>query len=328
MSERQMPFLAEPGAVIGRVTEEAAAATGGLLPPGTPVVAAGGDGQVFATGMRHMAGGLGGGGGGGGGSGGIDNEFLLTLGTSVVLSRRSQRCVLSPAFRTLLECDLDSGTSDTTAETTTNGLATGAGAGAVNVNGTTSNGPESVFNGNTTSNGNGTSSNGPYYRLESVLQSGTYLLRWFVESFAGAPPPPLTDAVSDAASSTSNSTSNSNGNSNSNSNSTSSGDGSGGGSEDTLSDFQAWDRAAAAVAPGCEGLLTVPHWWGCRFPDNRPSLRGATIGWRHCHGQAHMYVGLRCVVNAFMGSPFKGGNDGMMRVLLWVFCCEISIYAL
>eukprot|EP01044_Picomonas_judraskeda_P012251 COSAG03_NODE_1741_length_3580_cov_2.345303_3_plen_124_part_00 len=52
------------------------------------------------------------------------------------------------------------------------------------------------------------------------------------------------------------------------------------------------------MPPGAEGLITVPHFWGCRFPDSRPSLRGATLGWSHTHCKAHLYT-LRWMISLF-----------------------------
>ena len=106
----RFPELVEPGAVLGPLTDGAARATG--LARGIPVVAAGGDGQVFALGAGADRPGRG----------------SLGLGTSVVLGLLTGRPVTSPAFRTLL-------------------LGPGA------------------------------------YLLEGVLQSGTWLLRWFTGAF-------------------------------------------------------------------------------------------------------------------------------------------------
>jgi len=54
----------------------------------------------------------------------------------------------------------------------------------------------------------------------------------------------------------------------------------------------AWEQEAQAFPPGSEGLVTVPHWWGTRFPAAQPDARGATLGWSHHHGQAHVYRSL------------------------------------
>jgi len=169
----RMPDLIGPGEVIGPLSRRAARQTG--LPEGLPVVAAGGDGQVFNVGM-HAAGAF---------------RMSLTLGTSIVLGLSCPAPVISPLCRTLI-------------------AASGRG-----------------------------------YLLESVLQAGTYLLRWFVERF-GAP-------------------------------------------GETEAD---WDRRIARIPPGCEGLVTLPNWWGVRFPQTLPDARGATLGWSNHHTAAHFYRSL------------------------------------
>ncbi len=174
LTPEQMPQLAEPGELLGGVSAAAAAELGGLVPVGCPVVAAGGDGQVFNVGMSAGVG-LGAGG------------MMLTLGTSVVLSVESTSASIAPAYRTLAAAD------------------------------------------------------GVNYTLETVVQSGTLILKWFVDEF---------------------------------------------GAGDNFDDLE---RAARDLPPGAEGLMTVPHFWGCRFPDSRPSLRGATLGWSHAHSRAHLY---------------------------------------
>ena len=172
LARRQMPDLVEPGAVIGGVSRAASRQT--HLPEGLPVVAAGGDGQVFNVGM---------------GAAGA-RRMSLTLGTSIVLGLSCRDAPISPLFRTLI----------------------GAAGGHV---------------------------------LESVLQAGAYLLRWFVRRF-GSP-------------------------------------------GETEGD---WDRRIGRVAPGCEGLVTLPNWWGVRFPETRADVRGATLGWSNHHTPAHFYRSL------------------------------------
>jgi len=172
----QMPDLVEPGDVIGYVTAAAARGTG--LPRGTPVVAAGGDGQVFSVGV---------------GAARPPGRMSLALGTSVVLGLPCEEAPISPLFRTLIAARPGGG-----------------------------------------------------YLLESVIQSGTYLLRWFADRFAAG------DAWT----------------------------------------LDRWDRQAARVPAGCEGLLTVPNWWGVRFPVVADDARGATLGWSDHHGPAHFYRSL------------------------------------
>lgn len=168
----QMPELVEPGAVIGPLSRSAGRATN--LPAGLPVVAAGGDGQVFSVGAGATG----------------PYELSLTLGTSIVLGLTCPRAPISPLFRTLIAAS-------------------------------------------------------PGYLLESVLQAGTYLLRWFVDRFGRA------------------------------------GEGEGD-----------WDRRIGRIPPGCEGLLTLPNWWGVRFPEALPDVRGLTVGWSHHHTAAHFYRSL------------------------------------
>lgn len=173
LQETQFPALLPPGTVIGEVHRAAARQCG--LPVGTPVVVAGGDGQVFAVGMAATA----------------PWSMCLTLGTSIVLSVASPEPSISPLFRTA--------------------LAAGGG-----------------------------------YLLETVLPSGSYLLRWFSDTFTA-------DATRNEA---------------------------------------YWDDAIHTVPAGCEGLVTLPNWWGVRFPDLLPEARGVTLGWSHRHTQAHFYRSL------------------------------------
>lgn len=172
LTPAQCPDLVEPGEVIGAVRGVAARATG--LTAGTPVVAGGGDGNVFPLGM---------------GVTGV-HRLSLSLGTSIVSGFTSPDPVIDPMFRTL--------------------IAPGG------------------------------------YLLECVLQSGTYLLRWFVENFATS----------------------------------------------RLKTESAWDRAAAGIPVGSEGLVTLPNWWGVRFPENLPAARGVTLGWSDHHTPAHFYRSL------------------------------------
>jgi len=78
----QFPELVEPGTVIGRVSQQAAAITG--LPAGLPVVAGAGDGQCAGLGANAVA-----------------DRASLNLGTAVVSGTLSPRYVTDCAFRTL-----------------------------------------------------------------------------------------------------------------------------------------------------------------------------------------------------------------------------------
>jgi sugar (pentulose or hexulose) kinase len=79
----QFPELTQPGGAIGRVSDEASAATG--LPAGLPVIAGTGDGQCAGLGANATGGG----------------RASLNLGTAVVSGVVSADYVADPAFRTL-----------------------------------------------------------------------------------------------------------------------------------------------------------------------------------------------------------------------------------
>jgi sugar (pentulose or hexulose) kinase len=108
----QFPRLAPPGAVIGRVSESAAAHTG--LPFGLPVVAGAGDGQCAGLGAAAIGG----------------ARASLNLGTAVVSGVASAAALISRSFRTLYAA-----------------------------------------------------LPGQYF-LETVIQSGGFMVNWFVEQFA------------------------------------------------------------------------------------------------------------------------------------------------
>lgn len=52
------------------------------------------------------------------------------------------------------------------------------------------------------------------------------------------------------------------------------------------------ERRAAAIAPGSEGLLTLPYWNAAQTPHWDSRASGVTIGWRGCHTPAHFYRSL------------------------------------
>jgi xylulokinase len=54
-------------------------------------------------------------------------------------------------------------------------------------------------------------------------------------------------------------------------------------------DRQSWEQEASQLPPGAMGLVTVPNWWGTRFPAPMPEARGVTVGWSHLHGRAHFF---------------------------------------
>jgi sugar (pentulose or hexulose) kinase len=49
------------------------------------------------------------------------------------------------------------------------------------------------------------------------------------------------------------------------------------------------DAAASLIAPGCDGLLTLPYWNAAQTPYWDPHARGAMIGWHGAHTRAHAY---------------------------------------
>lgn len=49
------------------------------------------------------------------------------------------------------------------------------------------------------------------------------------------------------------------------------------------------EAEAARVAPGCEGLVLLPHWNAAGTPYWDVEARGAVVGWTPAHGKAHFY---------------------------------------
>jgi len=86
LAVESLPELVAPCAMLGTLTAEASQATGLLA--GTPVIAAGGDGQVFAVGVQTR-----------------DRDILsLTVGTSLVLGVHWPVYQVGPAYRTMAGC--------------------------------------------------------------------------------------------------------------------------------------------------------------------------------------------------------------------------------
>jgi xylulokinase len=50
-----------------------------------------------------------------------------------------------------------------------------------------------------------------------------------------------------------------------------------------------WEELASKIAPGSDGLITVPYWLGTLAPYWDPSSRGLTVGWSGIHTNAHFY---------------------------------------
>lgn len=49
------------------------------------------------------------------------------------------------------------------------------------------------------------------------------------------------------------------------------------------------EQAAGALAPGADGLLTLPYWNAAQTPYWDADARGATVGWHGGHTRAHLY---------------------------------------
>ncbi len=86
LTSENMPQLVSSGSVVGKINREAASSTG--LPIGLPVIAGGGDGQVFAIGVNSIN----------------NSELALSLGTSVVWGLHSEKYSISPYYRTMMGC--------------------------------------------------------------------------------------------------------------------------------------------------------------------------------------------------------------------------------
>jgi sugar (pentulose or hexulose) kinase len=88
------------------------------------------------------------------------------------------------------------------------------------------------------------------YTLETLLQSGTYTVSWFVNKLAGTDMTSLGLELSD---------------------------------EDVL------EAAAARLKPGADGLIAVPYWNQAQTPHWDDYARGVLIGFRGHHGKAHIF---------------------------------------
>ncbi|MFM7150522.1 MAG: FGGY-family carbohydrate kinase, partial [Gemmataceae bacterium] len=53
--------------------------------------------------------------------------------------------------------------------------------------------------------------------------------------------------------------------------------------------WEVLDVEAAAVAPGCDGLLCLDYWQGNRCPIKDPRARGAWLGLSLSHGSGHLF---------------------------------------
>ncbi len=80
-------------------------------------------------------------------------------------------------------------------------------------------------------------------------------------------------------------------------------------------DYASWDKQAAAIPPGSEGLFFHPYLAGERAPLWNPSLRGSFLGLTSRHTQAHMaraiYEGTAFSIRHAM--PPAATNDRWLR---------------
>jgi len=86
LDESRFPEVYRPGALLGKTTELAAKVTG--LPPETPVIAGGGDGQAAGLGVNALS----------------TESAYLNLGTAVVSGIYGSQYKTSKAFRTMSSC--------------------------------------------------------------------------------------------------------------------------------------------------------------------------------------------------------------------------------
>jgi sugar (pentulose or hexulose) kinase len=179
----QLPEIAAPGTVIGTLGAEVASTLG--LEPGTPVIAAAGDGQCAALGTGLAE----------------SDTMYLNVGTALVAGFISSDYRWSRKYRTVLDA---------------------AGHG---------------------------------YLLEAFTQSGTYLVSWFIDTFA----PALVAHGADAS---------------------------------CVAREEDLERRAGAVPPGSDGLFALPYWNGAQTPYWDGSARGAVLGWSGIHTGAHLYRAL------------------------------------
>lgn len=69
------------------------------------------------------------------------------------------------------------------------------------------------------------------------------------------------------------------------------------------------EAGAAAVSPGCGGLITMPYWNAVQSPLWDPTARGAVVGWRGSHGRDAMY---RSVLES-IGIEMRRNLEGLQR---------------
>jgi xylulokinase len=71
------------------------------------------------------------------------------------------------------------------------------------------------------------------------------------------------------------------------------------------------EKEAAAVAPGCNGLVLVPYWHNVLNPYWDPAASGIVVGWTGSHERAHFY---RAVLEGIAFEQRLAG-DGVMESL-------------
>ncbi len=112
-----------------------------------------------------------------------------------------------------------------------------------------------------------------HYFLETVIQSGAFTVKWFVDRFGGD----LGDSSA------------------------------------PLSPEEVLETAAARVPPGSMGLMLVPYWEHAMTPYWDSDASGITVGWTGAHGREHFYRAIlegiafeqRLVGDAIMGATGK-----------------------
>lgn len=95
-------------------------------------------------------------------------------------------------------------------------------------------------------------------------------------------------------------------------------------------DLAALNAEAAALPPGCDGLLVLDHFQGNRTPYTDPTSRGAFVGLTLAHGMPHLFraaiegicLGTRCILDRMAEAGFDGREivigGGAAKSELWL----------